>query len=335
MPPASLHPREAERIAALQSYSILDTACETAFDNIARLAVLLTGCPIAAVSLVDAERQWFKARLGLDMPSCPRDAAFCAHAILQQDPLIVEDAARDPRFCDSPLVLGEAQLRFYAGAPLITAGGLALGTLCVADRQPRDMSPQQREALAHLAGTVVTTLELRKAIRDAQDAALSDPLTELGNRRAMLGELSSVVTAPGNRVFSLIYLDLDGFKQINDQHGHAEGDRVLRRVAAALQAGLSQGELAFRLGGDEFALLVRGVGGAAMAKQCCTAIAETMVAEGWAVTASVGAITALAGLLTMDETMAAADDAMYRAKGAGKNRVHHQNLLDGEIRRVA
>src|ERR1035441_598317 len=133
---APLPTNEAERLAALKEYHILDTGTEQSYDDITALASHICNVPIAMISMVDEARQWFKSRVGLEQQQTSRDVAFCAHAILQNEPLIVRDATKDRRFVDSPLVTGEPHIRFYAGFPLINAEGLALGTLCVIDRQP-------------------------------------------------------------------------------------------------------------------------------------------------------------------------------------------------------
>ena len=162
MKAAPLPPNEAQRLAALRRYDILDTPPEAAFDDLTRLAANLCGTGISLIALVDEHRQWFKARHGTEMTESPRDAAFCAHAILQADLLVVEDTHADERFAGNPFVTGTPNIRFYAGAPLTTPEGLHLGTLCVIDREPRQLTPQQAEALKILAQQVMTHLELRR-----------------------------------------------------------------------------------------------------------------------------------------------------------------------------
>jgi GAF domain-containing protein len=152
---------ERERLAALLGYEILDTQPERAFDDLARLAGAVSETPIALVSLVDETRQWFKARLGLAAEETPRELAFCAHAILEDRVLVVEDAAADPRFADNALVTGEPGIRFYAGAPLRTPSGHQIGTICAIDRRPRELDENQLAALQALARLVVDELELR------------------------------------------------------------------------------------------------------------------------------------------------------------------------------
>ncbi len=166
--------RERARLDALRAYAVLDSAPEDAFDDIARLAALICGTPMAAVSLVDADRQWFKARQGLALSETPRDVSFCDHALQEPDAVLeVFDATDDPRFATNPLVLDDPRIRFYAGAPLVTSDGHGLGALCVLDSSPRALSDAQRDALQALARQVVGLLEARRTA-----AALCNALAE-------------------------------------------------------------------------------------------------------------------------------------------------------------
>jgi formate hydrogenlyase transcriptional activator len=167
---ARLPDDETQRLATLHRYDILDTPAERGFDDLARLAAQICGTHTALVTFVDADRQWFKARVGLSLDATPRELSFCAHTILQSDVLVVPDAAADPRFSDNPLVTGPPHVRFYAGAPLIAANGQALGAICVVDQTPRALTPAQRDALGALSHQVVAQLELRRASMGASDA---------------------------------------------------------------------------------------------------------------------------------------------------------------------
>lgn len=154
------------RLESLRSFRILDSEAEKAFDDLTRLAANITGAPISLISLVDEHRQWFMSRVGLDAAETPREQAFCAHAIQSDTPMIVTDAREDSRFADNPLVTGEPNIRFYAGMPLVVSEGAALGTLCVIDRQPRELSEEQLTTLGILRDAVVSHLELRRSIHE-------------------------------------------------------------------------------------------------------------------------------------------------------------------------
>lgn len=158
------------RLGALHSYGILDTPREGAFDDITRLAALICGAPMALVSLVDQERQWFKSEIGVGVSETPISSSICAHAIQQADVFIVPDTLLDERFRQNPLVTGAPHLRFYAGAALRTASGLPLGTVCVLDTQPRGLSSEQAEALQALARQTMAQIELRRLLAQAQES---------------------------------------------------------------------------------------------------------------------------------------------------------------------
>jgi len=162
-------PNESQRLEALRSYEILDTDREEEFDAIARVAARICGTPIALVSLVDETRQWFKSKVGLDVEEMPRDVAFCAHTILQSEPLVVPDAQKDARFSHNPLVTSDPQIRFYCGMPLMNENGLGLGSLCVIDKKPRQLNAEQMEGLEVLRQAVVTKMQLRRVLRLLDD----------------------------------------------------------------------------------------------------------------------------------------------------------------------
>lgn len=161
---------EKKRLHVLWQYDVLDTVPEEVFDDLTDLAAHICETPIALISLVDEDRQWFKSKIGITISETSRDISFCAHAITSDGLLIIPDAAKDARFKDNPLVAGGQKIRFYAGAPLVTPDGHALGTLCVLDRKPRTLRSEQQQALRVLAHHVMTQLELRRHARELAQA---------------------------------------------------------------------------------------------------------------------------------------------------------------------
>jgi len=168
MPAAPLPSDEAERLALLRALALLDTPAEPVFDRVTRLAGRLLDVPIALFTLLDAERQWFKARVGLDEPETPREMAFCAHAILRDAPLVVPDATRDERFRTNPLVTGAPHIRFYAGVPIRSTAGLAVGTLCALDTRPRELGAEDQALLADLAAIITEEVRYRERLAVAR-----------------------------------------------------------------------------------------------------------------------------------------------------------------------
>ncbi len=242
---------EQSRLASLESTGLLDSAAEERFDRYTRLVRKLFDVPIALVSLVDRDRQWFKSKQGLKVPETPRDISFCGHAILKDEVFVIEDASRDVRFDDNPLVTERPSIRFYAGAPISTPDGQRIGTLCIIDTEPRDIVGVDIESLRDIAAMVSNELA---ALR----LATVDELTGLSNRRAfnMLATQVLAVCQRTGQVATLVAIDMDGFKQINDRFGHAVGDEALCEFATVMREVFRESDLCARLGGDEFAVLM-------------------------------------------------------------------------------
>lgn len=242
---------EATRIDTLRALNILDTSPEERFDRLTRLAKRLFGVPIALVSLVDEDRQWFKSCQGLDASETARDISFCGHAILGEDIFLISDAALDERFHDNLLVTDAPHIRFYAGCPLKVPNGSNLGTLCIIDREPREFSEDDIALLRDLARMAEQELA-------AVQLATMDELTMLSNRRGfeVLSRHALGLCRRLDKPASLLFFDLDLFKQINDGFGHAEGDRALTNFAQLLKQTFRESDVLGRLGGDEFAVLL-------------------------------------------------------------------------------
>jgi len=343
---------EALRLEALYRYRILDSERERSFDDLVAIAKAVCGTTMAAVTLIDVERQWFKSMQGIASTENLRSESMCGHAILQpQEIMVVEDALQDVRFHDNPVVTGDPHVRFYAGAPLISSDGLPLGTLCVFDARPQQLATDKAEALAALSRQVMVVMELRRFALDiqrhmlerndyerllseyhdvllAQNADLAeqsrtDALTGLPNRRALAAALDEAVIAVDgrDRQTCVALLDIDHFKHINDFQGHATGDRVLAELAALLRSHFAGGGLAARYGGEEFVALMPDADLRTAELQCeFLRVAVSNLPLGFPVTISIGVAQHQPGE-TSDQTLARADAALYRAKGAGRNRV--------------
>jgi len=337
---APLPSDEAARLRALRELGVLFTPAEERFDRIARLAARLLQVPVALVSLVDGEVQWFKANHGSFLNETARAVSFCGHAILGDDTMVVPDALEDERFHDNPLVTGEPFIRFYAGHPLRAADGSKVGTLCVMDTRPRLPGPVDLEVLRDLAGWAENELKV-KVLGEVQLALISerdelrrrsmlDTLTRAWNHGAILEVLEREVARARRDGFPLavIMADVDHFKSINDAHGHPAGDEVLRGVVRDLRSTLRPYDAVGRIGGEEFLVVLPHCDGST-----AHAIAERMrervaagaywgAAGGFRVTLSLGvAATDPTEIRDAQELVAVADSALYRAKGGGRDRV--------------
>ncbi|WP_153912705.1 sensor domain-containing diguanylate cyclase [Shewanella sp. TC10] len=247
---APIHSNEEARLKTLRNLNVLDTAAEERFDRITRLAKRLFSVSICLVSLVDENRQWFKSCQGLVASETPRDISFCGHAIHQQEPFIINDASKDERFSDNPLVTEAPHIRFYTGHPLTMPNGMRVGTLCIIDDKPREFSKDDQIALKDLAEMVVSELV------SIQQTTL-DELTGISNRRGF-EVLANQAIATWDRTATdscLVFFDLDYFKEINDNHGHEAGDRALIDFANLLTQEFRDSDVIARFGGDEFLVL--------------------------------------------------------------------------------
>lgn len=455
---APLPQNEQERLIELQKYNILDTEPEEVFDSTVQLANYICKTPIAAISLVDENRQWFKAIEGLDARQTPRDVAFCAHAILQNEPFIIEDALKDERFFDNPLVTDGPKIRFYASVPLVNTQGIKLGTLCVIDTKPRKIDDDQIFAIKTLASGVMSHLELRlshKKIRkyvdelqlsatifdtasenivvtDANncfitvnpaftkttgytldevkgkspkilksgkqspefyatmwkdlnkngqwDGELSnkrkngeiyiewlsiraiynhdntvkmyvatfsditekkradeiiwkqanyDLLTNLPNRRLFDDRLKHEIKIAhrSKKLLALLFIDLDYFKEVNDNHGHEIGDMLLLSVAVRITETLRATDTVARIGGDEFAAVLPQMENESdiskVAELIIKKLSTPFELNGITVniSASIGISIYPKDGLNAKDLLHHADKAMYKAKKEGRARI--------------
>src|SRR6266852_4369095 len=201
---ANININEKARVEALRSYKILDTDPEKAFDDLAILAAHICQTPVALISLIDSDRQWFKSRVGIDITETPREVSFCAVAIQQPNLFIVPDATKDARFSSNPFVVSDPKIRFYAGAPIASSDGYPLGTLCVVDVVPRQLTTSQQNALMALSRQVQAQFELRKNLlelraaldeRDKAEAERDRTISELQHALEHVNRLSGLLPA--------------------------------------------------------------------------------------------------------------------------------------------
>ncbi len=312
---------EKQRLEKLRALKILDSAPEERFDRLTRMAKKMFGVDVSVVSLVDEGRQWFKSKADDDtLPNeTPRHISFCGHAILGDEVFIIEDALKDDRFKDNPLVTSDPSIRFYAGYPLKVQSGSALGTLCIFDREPRRFDPDDLQLLRDL-GTMA-----EQEIAALQLATL-DELTLISNRRGFmdLAQHGLNVCKRKGLSASVLLIDLDKFKPINDRFGHAEGDRVLVIFANIMRQVFRQSDIYGRVGGDEFAVFMLDSDNANTAET----IERLRVAvdnynkqsqRGYDIEFSAGFVTVEPeATTTVTELLALADQSMYAVKPASK-----------------
>lgn len=356
LPNRLLPAQEQARLQALARYRVLDTVAERAYDDIVKIAAAVAQTPVAIIGLIDHDRQWYKARVGVAADSVPRRESFCNRLIdYPQEVLVIADTHLDPIVAQHPQVVGLPHIRFYMGAPLLTADGHMLGSLCVIDDQPRQPHPDQIDALAALARQIIHLLELRQRNHDVlellaersvqmqelsqqqrtlqvhnqhlQTASLTDGLTGLFNRAAFDQQVTSLFVQAQRQAtaLSLMLIDADHFKAYNDQFGHVAGDEALRQLGKILQQTSRKTDIAARYGGEEFVLILPETSAKAaqqIAERLCAQVADT-VFEHRAMTVSVGVATwpDVGEQASITALIESADQALYRAKRQGRNQV--------------
>jgi len=330
---------EEKRLDALYRYLQLDSARDEAFDLLIEAAAEICQVPYATVSLVDRDRVWTKAGIGMAQGSeVPRTQAICSHTIVEGDFLEIPDLASDARTAGLRRQREELGAQMYAGASLVTGDGFRIGTLCVMDREPRQLSERQRRILGGLARQAMALIELRAHERQLKDAleraehlASTDTLTGLLNRRVLFERLEQEAARSRRHgaPLSAVLIDLDHFKRINDGYGHAAGDAVLRSVGKLIRGAVRASDVAARYGGEEICVLLPQTepeGARRFAESLrrqIGAIVHEFDGHRLSVTASLGVASTAPGLATVDPQalLKAADIALYRAKREGRDRV--------------
>lgn len=308
---------EGARLSTLRSLNILDTEPEERFDRYTRLCTKLFNVPIALVSLVDSERQWFKSRQGVESQETDRRTSFCTRVVLDGAPLVVEDTFEDARFVQCPLVIKPPSVRFYAGYPLFHSDGVCLGSLCLMDNRPRSFPRCDLDALHDMATMVERELS-------AIHLATTCELTQMSNRRGFISLAHQVfsVCVREQIPLSLVFFDLNRFKAINDTYGHAEGDQALKHFAELLKESFRGSDLVARMGGDEFVALLTSTN-ASQAQEAVDrfqiAVSEFNASSGkdYELEFSEGAVSIIPDAEEqLDELLARADNLMYQNKKA-------------------
>lgn len=328
------------KIANINTFDLFYTPIEERFERITRIARRALHAPVAAISLLNEDKQWFKSAAGWGISELPRDQAICKLTVESNQVVMIGDTLADPRVAKLPIVMSAPRFRAYAGHPLVDDQGTCVGTFCVLDLKPREFAPVDRQALMDLAALVQRELlsdqlssahaALTSKLGMARREALMDPLTHLWNRRGASVLLKGAFASADQRgtPLALALLDLDNFKRINDTRGHQAGDEVLRRVASRLLSTVRGDDAICRLGGDEFLVLMADTDAAIatrVAERIRKSITDTPVPTrdgAVEVSVSVGCTVRQPREATaVDALLDRADQALMESKSAGRNRV--------------
>jgi diguanylate cyclase (GGDEF)-like protein len=247
------------RVTSLRALGLLDTVPEERFDRITRTAQRLFGVEAAMVSLVDADRVWYKSARGFAVVESPRETSLCGHVVADGAPLVVEDTTLDNRFFDNPELCGSPPIRFYAGCPISGPDGSVIGTLCLFDYRPRAMAEEDLSSLADLAGMVEHEVAITELL-------VADELTGLANRRGFITMANRLLALCRRQEVDalVVYADVNGLKEVNDRFGHDTGDRLICHAASVMATAFRSSDVVGRLGGDEFAAVLTAHRGESM-----------------------------------------------------------------------
>jgi len=323
---------ERERLQELASYNILDSLPEQEYEDIAVISAHICQMPISIVALIDENRKWHKSKVGIAKDSVPREITICAHTIMKNEVLVVNDTHQHEVLRHVGMVTKPPFVRFYAGVPLINAAGFPLGTLCVVDTKPNQINEFQLNTLKALARQVITLLELRRNLsqlkqqkNELTSLSQTDDLSKLNNRRVLNAELSKELLRSRRygKSFALIMLDLDYFKALNDKFGHACGDEAITKIGQLLKQQSRETDCCIRYGGDEFIILMPDTD-AVQAIDVSNRISQSITKSGGALatlTASIGVAVVENFTVSEESILALADECVYLAKKQGRNQI--------------
>jgi diguanylate cyclase (GGDEF)-like protein len=313
---------EAQRLRELERYGVVDQPSDPHFERLVELANSIFAMPYVAISLVEANRQWFLASRGLSVRQTPRPMAFCAHAIASKGVLVVPDALNDERFSTNPMVSAEPHVRFYAGVPLTSPTGHNLGTLCVLDQKPHLPTATQIHQLELLGELVMRELELRRLAHLCPVTGLPDRVTLLA-----IGEREVVRARAEGKPLALLLFDVDNFRAINNRWGHQAGDQVLMDLCDVGGQFLREQDFAGRLDDGAFALLLvdQGPEGAMAVAEGLRQAASTMPGvfshSEWRLHISGGLSVLATGDGCFYDLVRRSEQALQLAKGNGRNQI--------------